>query len=71
MPFREVISTDGVGVATAGVGGLRGSASGDAVLNLSGVVGTVEAAYLVWHGQVDLRIMLLGVTSFDAGDLLL
>ena len=37
--------------AYAGVGGLRGTGMGD--INLSGVTGSINQAYLYWHGPTD------------------
>ncbi len=47
-PFETQFDTD---FAYAGVGGLRGTGSGN--INLSGVTGSVTKAYLYWHGPTN------------------
>lgn len=48
-PFTTIFDTD---FTTAGYGGMRGG-DGTGVLNLSGVSGTVNRAYLYWHGPTN------------------
>lgn len=47
-PFETQFDTD---YASAGVGGMRGTGMGD--IELSGVSGTVDQAYLYWHGPTN------------------